>query len=209
MRTSSHKEEASTYCLMIICKLTFLIFFSRPLNAAGSILSFLFSGNGTSETATSLIKSLELKRNNSINMLDLPVFQLPSTYRLISISRLESEVGVDLASAFRFLAMVDPAPPEYELPVEMLPLLATLPAPVSITEVGPGAEEPVVVFGILAVDTTAAFSTPPELLLLLVVVLVVVLPNTESELTTMVSVKLDVVNLAMASFDRRSLLLPV
>lgn len=159
-----------------------------PLNAAGSILSFLFSGNGTSETATSLIKS-----------------------RLMSISRLAIEVGVDLASTFRFLAMVDPVPPEYELPADTLFLLATLPALDSITEGGPGAEEPVVVLGMLAVDTAAAepvFRAPPELLLLVVVVLVV-LPNTESELTTMVSVKLDVVNLAMASFDRRSLLLPV
>lgn len=151
------------------------------LNAAGSMLSFLFSGNGTSETATSLIKS-----------------------RLMSISRLDIEVGVDLASAFLFLATLDPAP-EYELPADTLTLLAVLLAPVSITEVGP--EDEPIVFDMLAVDIVVEPAL--EVLILLVLVVVLLLPNTESELTTIVSVKLDVVNLAMASFDRRSLLLPV
>lgn len=36
----------------------------------------------------------------------------------------------------------------------------------------------------------------------------VLVPNTESELTTIVSVKFEVVNLAIASLERRSLLLP-
>lgn len=48
----------------------------------------------------------------------------------------------------------------------------------------------------------------PELLLLLFDEVLVLVPNTESEFTTIVSVKFDVVNLAIASFERRSLLLP-
>lgn len=157
--------------------LAFLIFFSNPLSEAGSMLSFLFSGNGTRETATSLIRS-----------------------RLISISPLAIEVGVDLASAFRFLATPDPDP-EYELPPGMLSCL--LP-PVSMTDVG-ATFEPVE-----DDDWFGPLAGPPELLLVLELfdVVEVLVPNTESELTTIVSVKFEVVNLAIASLERRSLLLP-
>lgn len=127
------------------------------------------------------------------------------------MSTLDIEVGVDLASAFLFFAMFGPAlenddPP----PPDMLILLTALLAPVSITDVGPA--DDAALFGMLVgvgpeADPVLDGAPPPVPLLLLVVVLLV--PNTESELTTIVSVKFDVVNLAMASFDRRSLLLPV
>lgn len=160
----------------------FLIFFSMPLKEAGSILSLLFSGNGTSETATSLIKS-----------------------RLMSISRLDNDVGVDLASAFLFLATLDPEL-GYELfPPGTLDLLAGLLIPVSITEVGPTDVAVLLVTLAEGAPLVLTLGAPIPLLLLVVVVF----PNTESELTTMVSVKFDVVNLAIASLDRRSLLLPV
>lgn len=128
------------------------------------------------------------------------------------MSTLDIEVGVDLASAFLFFAMFGPAlenddPP----PPDMLILLTALLAPVSITDVGP-ADDAALLFGMLAgvgpAEGPVLDGAPPVPLLLLVVVLLLV-PNTESELTTIVSVKFDVVNLAMASFDRRSLLLPV
>lgn len=157
--------------------LAFLIFFSNPLSDAGSMLSFLFSGNGTRETATSLIRS-----------------------RLISISPLAIEVGVDRASAFRFFATPDPDPEYDELPPEMLSCL--LP-PVSMTDVGATFEP--------AEDGWFGPLAGPELLLVLLELLdefEVLVPNTESELTTIVSVKFEVVNLAIASFERRSLLLP-
>lgn len=131
----------------------------------------------------------------------------------MSMSTLDIEVGVDLASAFLFFAMFGPAlenddPP----PPDTFILLTALLAPVSITDVGP-ADDAALLFGMLAgvgpaVDPVLDGAPPPVPLLLLVVVLLLV-PNTESELTTIVSVKFDVVNLAMASFDRRSLLLPV
>lgn len=160
--------------------LAFFMFFSNPLSDAGSILSFLFSGNGTRETATSLIRS-----------------------RLISMSPLAIEVGVDRASAFRFFAMPPDPDPEYdeELPAEMLSCL--LP-PVSMTEVG-ATFEPATLDWFDPALLLLLLLAGPELLLPLFDVLV---PNTESELTTIVSVKFDVVNLAIASFDRRSLLLP-
>lgn len=147
-----------------------------PLIDAGSILSFLLMGNGTRETATSFIRS-----------------------RLISISPLEIKVGVDLASAFRFLAMLDPAP-EYELPPEILLFPLPLPRPDSMTEVEPITDSTV------ATVLTELVPVAEVLPLLLLVLLLV--PNTESELTTIVSVKLDVVNFAIASLDKSSLLLP-
>lgn len=99
--------------------LAFFMLFSKPLNDAGSMLSFLFSGNGTRETATSLIRS-----------------------RLISISPLASEVGVDRASAFRFFATPDPEYEEFPPPAMLSCLLLTpppplpLPAVFSMTDVG-------------------------------------------------------------------------
>lgn len=158
--------------------LAFLIFFSNPLSDAGSMLSFLFSGNGTRETATSLIRS-----------------------RLISISPLAIEVGVDRASAFRFFATPEPEPVYEELPPEMLSCL--LP-PVSMTDVGATFEL------VEDDDWLGPLAGPPELLLVLELFdeVEVLVPNTESELTTIVSVKFEVVNLAIASFERRSLLLP-
>lgn len=152
------------------------MFFSNPLSDAGSMLSFLFSGNGTRETATSLIRS-----------------------RLISISPLAIEVGVDLASAFRFFATPDPDPEYEELPPEMLSCL--LP-PVSMTDVGATFEP--------AEDDWFGPLAGPELLLVLELFdeVEVLVPNTESEFTTIVSVKFEVVNLAIASLERRSLLLP-
>lgn len=167
--------------------LAFLIFFSNPLSDAGSMLSFLFSGNGTRETATSLIRS-----------------------RLISMSPLAIEVGVDRASAFRFFATPDPDPEYEELPPEMLSCLLPPPPPVSMTDVGAFTFEPT--------EDDDWFGPPadpgPELLLTLLLLLleeeeeVLLVPNTESELTTIVSVKFEVVNLAMASLERRSLLEP-
>lgn len=151
--------------------LAFLMLFSIPLNAAGSMLSFLFSGNGTSDTATSLIRS-----------------------RLISMSPLMMEVGVFLASALRFFAMPDPVPEYEEPPPDMFSCLL----PVSMTDVG-------ATFEPIPDDGLPPLFGGPELLLVEVLLLV---PNTESELTTIVSVKFDVVNLAIASFERRSLLLP-
>lgn len=89
----------------------FFMLFSNPLNDAGSMLSFLFNGNGTRETATSLIRS-----------------------RLISISPLAIEVGVERASAFRFFATPDPMYEEL-LPPDMFSCLL-LPLVFSITDVG-------------------------------------------------------------------------
>lgn len=154
--------------------------FSIPLIEAGSILSLLFNGNGTRETATSLIKS-----------------------RLISMSPDEIEVGVDRASAFRFFATLELAA-EYELPPEMFSLPPLLVVPVSITDVGasPGTN---VLLVMLALPLTEGLGP----LLPLVPPPTVFAPNTESEFTTMVSVKLDVVNFAIASFDSISLLLAV
>lgn len=166
--------------------LAFLIFFSNPLSDAGSMLSFLFSGNGTRETATSLIRS-----------------------RLISMSPLAIDVGVDRASAFRFFATPDPDPEYEELPPEMLSCLLP-PPPVSMTDVGAFTFEPT-----LDDDWFGPPADPgPELLLALLLLEeeeeeeVLLVPNTESELTTIVSVKFEVVNLAIASLERRSLLVP-
>lgn len=155
--------------------LAFLIVFSNPLSDAGSMLSFLFSGNGTRETATSLIRS-----------------------RLISMSPRSIEFGVDLASAFRFFATPEPDPEYAELPPEMLSCL--LP-PVSMTDVG-------ATFEPAEDDWFELTLAGPELLLVLLEEDEVLVPNTESEFTTIVSVKLEVVNLAIASLERRSLLLP-
>lgn len=154
--------------------LAFLMLFSIPLSIAGSMLSFLFNGNGTSDTATSLIRS-----------------------RLISMSPLAIEVGVDLASALRFFATPEPVP-EYEEPPDMFSCLL----PVSMTDVG-ATFEPTLDEGLPPPPLAG-----PELLLLLFDEVLVLVPNTESEFTTIVSVKFDVVNLAIASFERRSLLLP-
>lgn len=93
--------------------LAFFMLFSNPLSDAGSMLSVLFSGNGTRETATSLIRS-----------------------RLISMSPLAIDVGVERASAFRFFATPDP---EYEElpPPGMFSCLLLPPPPVfSMTDVG-------------------------------------------------------------------------
>lgn len=123
----------------------------------------------------------------------------------MSISRLDNEVGVDLASAFLFLAMLDPVLGKELTPPAALSLLTGLPIPVSITDVGPTVDP--VLLGTLAGAAPLAPTVAAPMPGLLLAVLV--FPNTESEFTTMVSVKLDVVNLAIASFDRRSLLLPV
>lgn len=158
--------------------LAFFMLFSNPLSDAGSILSFLFSGNGTRETATSLIRS-----------------------RLISMSPLAIEVGVDRASAFRFFATPDPVYEEFPPPDMLsclLPLLLPPPGVFSMTEVG-------AMFEPMPDDWLVG---PPALLELLLEEVLLVVPNTESELTTIVSVKFDVVNLAIASLDSRSLLLP-
>lgn len=142
------------------------------------MLSLLLNGNGTRETATSLIKS-----------------------RFISMSILDNEVGVDLASAFLFFATLE-LEPEYEFPPETAILLLALPAPVSITEVGPPVEEPAL-FGLLPEGPPVG---PPGAVLPLLLLVVVLVPKTESEFTTIVSVKFDVVNFAIASFESISLL---
>lgn len=149
-----------------------------PLKQTVSMLSLLLNGNGTSETATSLIKS-----------------------RFISMSILDIEFGVDLASAFLFFAILE-LEPEYELPPETVILLLPLLAPVSITD-GGTLEEPVLLGLFPEAPPVEPLGAQLPLLLLLVLV-----PKTESELTTIVSVKFDVVNFAIASFDSISLLVP-
>lgn len=145
-----------------------------PLKQAGSI-SLLLNGNGTRETATSLIKS-----------------------RFLSMSILDIEFGVDLASAFLFFAILELEPET----VNLLLLLLLLLAPVSITE-GGTVDEPVL-FGLFP----GVPPVEPLGVLLPLLLLVVLVPKTESELTTIVSVKFDVVNFAIASFDSISLLVP-
>lgn len=149
------------------------------------MLSLLLNGNGTRETATSLIKS-----------------------RFISMSIPDSEVGVDLASAFLFFAVLELEVEEYdELPPETAILLLALLVPVSIT-VGGIVEEPATLFGLFPEAPPIGPLLVAAVLLLLLLLVVVLVPKTESELTTMVSVKFDVVNLAIASLDRISLLEP-
>lgn len=117
------------------------------------------------------------------------------------MSILDIEVGVDLASAFLFFAILE-LELEYELPPATVILLLPPLVPVSITEGGP-VEEPVL-FGLFP----EAPPTGPLGALLPLLLLVVVVPKTESELTTIVSVKFDVVNFAIASFESISLLVP-
>lgn len=81
-------------------------------------------------------------------------------------------------------------------------MLSCLLPPVSMTDVGATFEP--------AEDEWFGPLVGPELLLMLELFdeVEVLVPNTESEFTTIVSVKFEVVNLAIASLERRSLLLP-
>lgn len=106
---------------------------------------------------------------------------------------------MDLASALRFFAIPDPVPVKELLVDILILLLPALVAPVSMTDVDPAVDIMVLLAPTELTVGGWALVLPPVLLV----------PNTESEFTTIVSVKLDVVNLAIASFDRSSLLLPV
>lgn len=117
------------------------------------------------------------------------------------MSILDIEVGVVLGSAFLFFATPE-LELEYELPPETAILLLPPLVPVSITDGGP-LEEPAL-FGLFPAGPPIG----PIAVGLPLLLLVAVVPKTESELTTIVSVKFDVVNFAIASFDNISLLLP-